>query len=63
MGDPAGYQWSIEPRGADWIWTIRSTGGDVVLTGRALSRAHAAACVVRAVVCGMTAVPRLEQAA
>jgi hypothetical protein len=63
MGDPAGYQWNIEVRGADWVWTIRSADGAVLLTGNALSRAHAAACVVRALVQGMAAVQPMAQAA
>lgn len=55
MEDPAGYHWSIEANGADWVWTIRNGDGGVVLAGSALSRPHAAACVVRALVLGMTA--------
>ena len=57
MGDHAGYQWGIQERDAEWIWSVRSRSGDTVLvTGSAESRSHAAACVVRALICGVTMV-------
>jgi len=50
-----GYQWSIEGHGPDWVWTIRNRDdGDPVVVGAAGSRAHAAACVVRALIQGVT---------
>lgn len=63
MGDPAGYQWKIESLGPDWFWTVRGADGAVLLRGGALNRAHAAACVVRALVQGMTATQPLARAA
>jgi hypothetical protein len=55
MGNPAGYQWSIEERQGEWSWSIRAPDSQTALvTGAALSRAHAAACVVRALVLGVT---------
>jgi hypothetical protein len=53
MGDPAGYQWSIEERRGEWAWSIRTRDGlTPLVAGAALSRAHAAACVVRALIQG-----------
>ena len=54
--DQAGYKWSIQARGAEWVWTIRSGEGAPVDCGAAPTRAQAAACVVRALVRGMTPV-------
>lgn len=56
MNDHAGYRWVIEERQGDWVWAIRSCDGDMPLvTGVAQCRAHAAACVVRALILGVTA--------
>lgn len=53
MSDHAGYQWSIEERVDHWIWTIRSAAdAPPLVSGAALSRPHAAACVVRALILG-----------
>lgn len=55
MNDHSGYQWRIEERRGEWAWTICSRGDDTPLvTGAAQSRAHAAACVVRALIRGVT---------
>jgi hypothetical protein len=55
MGNTAGYQWSIEERDGQWTWSILAPEGQTSLvTGAALSRAHAAACVVRALILGVT---------
>jgi len=64
MNDHAGYEWGIEERGAQWIWTIRGRGDrDAFATGAAQSRSHAAACVVHALICGMTAIPEPQSMA
>lgn len=63
MGDPAGYHWSIQSREPGWVWMIRDGEGAVVLAGDALTQAHAAACVVRAVVRAMTTTDAHVQAA
>jgi len=55
MNDHAGYQWAIEERQGEWAWAIRSGDEDhPLVTGVAVSRAHAAACVVRGLIQGVT---------
>lgn len=55
MNDHAGYRWRIEEGQGEWTWTIRGHDDDTALvTGAAQSRAHAAACVVRALIRGVT---------
>jgi len=50
-----GYRWTIEASGSEWLWLIRSRdGGAPLLSGGAPSRAQAAACVVRALIVGVT---------
>lgn len=56
MGDPAGYHWSIKACGGDWVWAVRNVRGEVVLSGSAITRPHAAACVIHALVEAMTVV-------
>ncbi|MGZ9098356.1 MAG: hypothetical protein ACXW3O_01515 [Brevundimonas sp.] len=61
MGDDAGYHWNIEAQAAEWVWTIRKRDdGRPLLTGTAASRPHAAACVVRALILGVTAAHQAE---
>jgi hypothetical protein len=47
MQDP---HFRIYPTGADWSWEVRGPQGSVMASGRAESRAHAAACVIHATV-------------
>lgn len=55
MNDHAGYQWAIEEQPGGWAWAIRSRDEDQPLVdGLAASRAQAAACVVRALILGVT---------
>lgn len=62
MNDHSGYQWRIEERHGEWAWTIRSRDdGTPLVAGAAQSRAHAAACVVRALVRGVTMEQRPPQ--
>ncbi|MFN3667856.1 MAG: hypothetical protein ACK4VY_00955 [Brevundimonas sp.] len=55
MNDHPGYQWAIEERQDEWVWLIHDGDRQMpVVTGIAPSRAHAAACVVRALILGVT---------
>jgi hypothetical protein len=55
MNDHPGYQWAIEERQGEWTWAIRNRDEDQPLVnGLAASRAQAAACVVRALILGVT---------
>jgi hypothetical protein len=59
-----GYHWSIRPSGADWLWEIRDhDDGDLVLEGRAPSRAVAAALVIRTLARGACDPVRLQDLA
>ena len=54
--DNTGYRWTVSPEASgDWRWAItgRDTG-QTILSGVAVSRAVAAAYIVRAIATGMT---------
>lgn len=54
MDQQDGYRWCVTPHGTEWRWAIRTRDHDApVVTGTASTRAQAAACVVRALICGV----------
>ncbi len=44
----SGFTWTLKRDGDAWLWSARGRNEDVVLEGRARSRAEGAACLVRA---------------
>lgn len=54
MSTHEGFRWHLTQRGESWIWSISGRADDTPLvSGSAETRAQAAACVVRALICGV----------
>jgi len=54
MSTHEGFRWHLTQRGEEWIWSISDRADDTPLvSGSAETRAQAAACVVRALICGV----------
>lgn len=54
MHDQTGFRWYLTDRDGEWIWSLVSRDDDTpIIRGSAPTRALAAACVVRALICGV----------
>lgn len=64
MNDHHGFRWRLAQQGDEWIWSLVGRDDDTPhVSGAAPTRAQAAACVVRAVICGVVAETSVQQMA